>query len=353
MTPIVVITSTTPTLSDLTERVRRDLFDAGQRAGDEPRWQDLDIVRALDRSNDKYSSAAPLLKLVLIPTTKLSRLYPTPPDAWYVDAVEFPYGQWPRWQQPFQERLSIHVDPPSVPGSVSFEGGGSLSSGDYTWACSFVTPGGGETTPAFLASGTATPAERANLSSLPVGPYGIVDRNIYRTTAGGSNLFLIRSVGDNSSTAFVDILDDATLATHAPAPTVNTTGSIPQVELQISDSRLPVDGSQHIGLRYATKHQLDGDGTSIPERHWDVLCLGAEMFAIMAYLVPTADNFRFQDGQFRDQIDDSKTSAAWLAIGVNLEQRLETRLAEIKNEDNANVAAIGSWGDKPERWDRL
>jgi hypothetical protein len=85
-----------------------------------------------------------------------------------------------------------------------------------------------------------------------------------------------------------------------------------------------------------------------------MLCLGGAMYAIMAYLVvPTADNFEYVDGQFRDRVDDTKALANWLALGSDMERRFEARLTQIKEEANAGIAAIGSWGDKPLRWDRL
>jgi hypothetical protein len=68
MSPIVVPTGATPTISDLTACIRLDLFDAGQRAGDDQRWWDVDLIRAPDRANEKYSTVAPYLKEALIPT---------------------------------------------------------------------------------------------------------------------------------------------------------------------------------------------------------------------------------------------------------------------------------------------
>ncbi len=363
MSPIVVVTGLTPTLSDFIARLRLDLFDAGQRAGDQPRWTDMDLARALDRATDVYTSAAPLLKQTLIPTWPFSRLYALPPDAWFADAVEYPYGLFPHWSQPFEERLSALVPPPASapPATISLGAGGALSSGAYSWQITHLVPGGGETMPTPLASGTATAGQRALLGGLPLGPYGVVDRRIYRTAAGGTQPTLAGSVGDNLTTIFVDGAADAAIAAAAAPPIANTTQGIPLFELQISDSKLPNAGDAGgqdpnygwIGLRYAAKHELDANGTTMPERHWDVLCLGAAMFAIWAYLVPTADNFHYVDGQFRDQVDDTKVPAAWAATGRDLETRFNERIALVKNEENSGVAAVGSWGDKPERWDRL
>jgi hypothetical protein len=350
MSPIAIPTGASPSLADLTARVRTDLFDAGQRAGDQPRWLDSDLTRALDRSNDRYSTVAPYLKEVLVPTFPSMRIYPTPSDAWFIDAAEYPYGQWPKWWQPVVEKVSALVmPPPPGAGSVSFGAGGHLSAGAYSWIVTFLVPGGGETTGILLGTGSALINQAATLT-IPRGPYGVSDRNVYRTLAGGSIYYLAGTAGDNVSTSFVDTAADGSITGGRLIPTSNTTQGIAQFELQISDAKLPSSANANgqdpnygwIGLRYAAKHELDANGTTIPERHWDVLCLGAEFFAIFAYLVPTADNFHYVDGQFRDQVDDTKVPTAWLAIGQDLEHRFLNRLAEIKQEDNAGVAAIGS-----------
>jgi hypothetical protein len=359
--PLVIPTTPQPTLTGFISRVRLDLFDAGQRAGDLPRWLDDDLARALDRSNDAYSTVAPYLKQTLMPTAAGSRLYVRPDDAWWIDAVEYPFGLWPRWYQAVEERVSpFMAEPPANAGTVGFViapvGSPGLSAGAYSWTVSFVTPGG-ETLAVPLATGTASAGQAAELSGLPLGPYGVTGRRIYRSDGGDPALAI--EITDNVTDSATDT--GADLSSAPPAPSANTTQGVNQFEIQVSDANLPsaetCGGADPnygwLGVRYATKHELDANGTTIPERHWDVLCLGAALFAISAYLVPTADNFHFVDGQVRDQLDDTKATANWLAVGADLERRWQTRIAEIKNESNAGVAAIGSWGDKPIGWDRL
>jgi hypothetical protein len=352
--PIVIPASATPTLADFVARVRTDLFDAGQRAGEQPRWLDSDLVRALDRANDTYSGVAPLLKELLMSTIPQSRLYASPSDAWWIDQVEYPHGLWPKRYQPFLERRSPLIPPPPADtGTVRLVAGGALSAGWYQWAITYVVPGGGETEPTVLAGPvTASAGQAAQLSDLPLGPYGVTDRAIYRTRVGSSGPYWrVGSVGDNQGTSYLDTLSDAQLV--LPAPTSNTTEGIAQFELGISDALLPADASGYLQVRYASKHELAANGTTIPERHWDLITLGGAMYAVMAYLVPTADNFEYVDGQFRDRVDDTKVPLAWLAIGQDMNARFKARLAQIESEANAGVAAVASWGDKPLRWDRL
>ena len=71
-----------------------------------------DIARALDRANDKYSSVAPYLKQELMFTIPGSRIYPSPEGCWWIDSVEYPYGQWPKWYQTFQKVLSPYIPEP-------------------------------------------------------------------------------------------------------------------------------------------------------------------------------------------------------------------------------------------------
>ena len=54
MSPIVVPTGATPSVTEFIGKIRTDLFDAGQRAGEQPRRLDSDLARALDRADDKY-----------------------------------------------------------------------------------------------------------------------------------------------------------------------------------------------------------------------------------------------------------------------------------------------------------
>ena len=57
---------------------------------------------------------------------------------------------------------------------------------------------------------------------------------------------------------------------------------------------------------YATKHQWDANGSTIPEVHRDTIVLGACASAMQASQVPTNDQFDFQDGARRDRVDETK-----------------------------------------------
>lgn len=57
--------------------------------------------------------------------------------------------------------------------------------------------------------------------TIPTGPSGTVARRIYRTRAGGSTYFLCGEVGDNSTTSFSDTVPDESLSQGAPTQNLN------------------------------------------------------------------------------------------------------------------------------------
>jgi hypothetical protein len=104
---------------------------------------------------------------------------------------------------------------------------------------------------------------------------------------------------------------------------------------------------------YASLHQLDAGGSTILDQDTDVIALGACGYACLQYGTPAADNFRFQDGELRDSLDDSMVPRAWLELGRNTLLGYRARLDEIRRRRDYQAAAIVHWGDVPRRWDRL
>src|SRR5207245_1726591 len=107
---------------------------------------------------------------------------------------------------------------------------------------------------------------------------------------------------------------------------------------------LPQDTTLVMRVFYATKHQLDASGSTIPEIHRDIITLGACAYAMEAYQVPTNDNFEFQDGTLRDRVDDAKIPAAWLVAARSRMQQFEARLQEIKTQRDFASSARVHWG---------
>jgi hypothetical protein len=226
----------------------------------------------------------------------------------------------------------------------------------------------------------------------------VIGRNIYRTLVGGSTFFYLTSLPDNTTTIYTDSTADGGLAGKPQPPTVNTSGVMiwppcernfseysnlydssaalaaggnmglmgavgdgsgptgtqaPTFTLNLSPTELPKDNSLAMRIFYATKHQLDANGSTIPEIHRDIIVLGACAYAIEAYQIPTNDNFDFQDGSLRDRVDDSMIPKAWLALAQHKMNQFEARLVEIKQQRDFAASARTHFGDIPIRWNRL
>jgi len=340
-----------PTIDDALIRLRQDIFD---QAGSSPRWQDSDLERAIDRALDHYSFVAPWLRVAMVPAVGGSRLYGVPNGGaggptWWVEAVEYPTGEYPRLYVPFQEMTQPGLGVPGVPTAVVAGTAGPLT-GAYRYRVSFLgasgeTLAGPSSAPLTLAGGQA-------LLSLPLGPAPYCQgRNLYRTAANGADgsQLLAATIGENTSTSYQDGTPDSALG--APLPAADTTASAPLVELRITDSRLPsIADPGNLAITYAGKHVWNSGGTTIPEQHHDIVLLGAAAFACLANQVPTNDLFDYQDGELRDRVSEVKTPEHWLAAGTNLLARFKERLEDVKQQRDAAYAATTQWGDVGRRW---
>jgi hypothetical protein len=111
----------------------------------------------------------------------------------------------------FQWQLSIGA-PLTTIGAA-----GNVNTGLHSWAVTFVT-GAGETN---LGTNSiplnVTPDSIVNLTAVPLGPAGTTSRKIYRTVAGNiGNFKLVGTIGNNTTTTFVDNIADSGLGADAP-----------------------------------------------------------------------------------------------------------------------------------------
>jgi len=350
-----------PTLAEAVADLRRDLCDRAQglAGGVAPRWDDDDLVRALDRALDEYSFAAPLVAAVMTATLPGARSYAYPPGAWWIESVEYPSGCYPRALVPFEEGVTPSLGAPASAPLAAVGGAGPLD-GTYAWGVTFFKSGG-ETLPGPFSAALTLHGGTALLSGIPLGPPGTVGRNVYRArvdagTAPGSAgvppvpgvATLAGRIFDNITTVWGDAVPDAGLGAGPPA--ADTTANLAQFTLTLSPGRLPVDTGGVLTVTYAGKHQLTEAGTSIPERHHDIVLLGAAAHAMLSYQAGTNDLFEYQDGEMRDRVDERTVPTAWLTAGTHLLNRFQAKLREIKGQRNAGVAAVARWGDVPARW---
>ncbi len=388
-------------LTDIETAARQDLFDPAGNSSQ--RWQNSDIDRAIDKAVDRYSQYYPNIAYTDMTTQPFQRTYPYPQTwnanypVWWIERILFPL-------QAFGSTFA----PPLAGMSALVVAGSGLSVGNYQYAVTFLTPGG-ETPPSPLLSVSTTNGnQQVNLSAIPVGPTttslpgvavnSVIGRNLYRTQAGSSALLLLATLTDNTSVSYSDNTPDTTLTSRPGAPTVNTSGVMfwPPFErdfaeysnlfdsssalavggnqglqgsvgdaqspesaltqsftLKLSLTQLPRDNSLVMRVFYATKHQLDNSGSTIPEVHRDIIVSGAVAYAMLAYQVPTNDNFDFQDGALRDRVDDTKIPQSWFNTAQARLQHFETRLQEIKNQRDFASSSRVHWGDIARFWWRL
>lgn len=386
-------------LSDLENLVRLDLFDP---AGSSPRWSQSDIDRAIDKAVDRYSEYYPNIAYVDMSTQPFQRTYPYPPS-WN---TSYPVLWLERILYPLQQYGSAFAPPASSMLAAPASGSG-LSVGSYQYVVTFLSQGG-ETTPSPLTTVTTSSGNQSvNLTAIPIGPgltgsfttiNTVIGRALYRTAVGGTTLSLLATLSDAVTTTYTDTLPDSSLAGQPQPPAVNTSGVMcwpprerffsefsnmfdsmvalaaggnlgsrgtvggsssfsgsqqPSFTLQLPTGELPRDSSLLMRIFYATKQQLDTNGSSIPEVHRDIIVLGATAYAMEAYQVPTNDNFDFQDGALHDRLDDTRIPTAWAAAARNRMDQFLTRLQEIKRQRDYASASRVSWGDLPHSWRRL
>ncbi|HET9919371.1 MAG TPA: hypothetical protein VFQ30_05990 [Ktedonobacteraceae bacterium] len=388
-------------LSDVETAVRQDLFDPV--SGTNLRWQNTDIDRAIDKAVDRYSQYYPNIVFADMASEPFQRTYPYPVPwnaaypVWWIERVLYPLQSY-----------GSYFSPPGAGMSATAQAGTSLGTGSYAYAVTFLSQGG-ETTPSALVTVTTTSNnQQVRLTAIPIGPSApstpgaatntVIGRNLYRTQVGGSQLFLLATLTDNTTTSYTDATVDALLAAKPAPPAVNTSGvmlwppferdfaeysnlfdstaslaaggnlgaqggigvgtdptgtTAPSFTLKLSSAEMPQDSTLVLRVFYATKHQLDASGSTIPEVHRDIIVLGAAAYAMEAYQIPTNDNFDFQDGALRDRVDDTKIPLAWLQAAQNKMQQFEARLKEIKEQRDFAASSKVHWGDIAARWPRL
>lgn len=387
-------------LLDVETATRQDLFDP---AGVNQRWQTSDIDRAIDKAVDRYTAYYPNIVYSDLNTQQYQRTYPYPVP-WN---AAYPVLWIERILYPLQFFGSYFMPPGAGMAAAAMLGAG-LGVGTYKYAVTLLSQGG-ESTPSPVTTVTTTSGnQKVTLSAIPVGPSStsvpgtavntVIGRNIYRSLVGGTVLFWLSTIADNTSTTYSDGAADSMLTGMPSPPVVNTSGVMlwppferdfyeysnlfdssaalaaggnlgvqgaagvglpptgtlnPSFTLKLTSAELPQDTTLVMRVFYATKHQLDANGSTIPEIHRDIIVLGAVAYCMEAYQVPTNDNFDFQDGALRDKVDDTKIPESWLASAQNKMGQFIARLEEIKRQRDYAVSARASWGDVPARWPRL
>ncbi len=379
------------TLATVEQAVLRDLFDTGNA-----RWSTADVDRAIDKALDRYTQYAPNIVFVDMAAQAYQRTYPYP-TSWN---AAYPLLWIEKILYPLQSYGSQFSAPSSAP-SAARAAGTSLSVGTYQYLVTYLSQGGETTAGPSVSVTTTSNNQNVNLTNIPIAPSStilpgiatnqVIGRNIYRTQVGGSTFYLLATIADNTSTTYTDTTADASLFTNATPPTVNTSGVMvwpprernfseysnmydsntalaaggnmglmgavgsdsagptgtasPSFTLNLNPNELPKDNTLVMRVFYATKHQLDSNGTTIPEVHRDIIALGAAAYAIEAYQVPTNDNFIFHDGTLRDEVDDTHIPDSFMKLAQYKMKQFEARLTEIKQQRDFASSARQHWGE--------
>jgi hypothetical protein len=86
-------------------------------------------------------------------------------------------------------------------------------------------------------------------------------------------------------------------------------------------------GGEQLRVRWASKQTVDLAGSTVPEEHEALVALGAAGFACLAYSMPAADNFRYEDGATASTVDDTAIPLEWRRRGDALLQEFRHQLA--------------------------
>ncbi len=108
----------------------------------------------------------------------------------------------------------LGIDPPAVGAFAATEGvAGAIPNGTYQYVVTFVNGDGRESNPTTPISVSVVGGPSVvDLTGIPVSSDPqVVDRNIYRTFAGGARFFFVQSVGDNVATVDLDNTPDSGL----------------------------------------------------------------------------------------------------------------------------------------------
>jgi hypothetical protein len=123
------------------------------------------------------------------------------------------------------------IDPPENALSASMYGsGGLLQAGDYTWQYTFYNSNTGtESNPCLLMGAeTAGALDSADVKGIETSSNSqVTSRRLYRSLVDGGSHYLVRDIGDNVTTSFIDVEDDDNLTTkmntdQGVPPTVDT-----------------------------------------------------------------------------------------------------------------------------------
>ena len=150
----------------------------------------------------------------------------------------------------------LNIDGPGASVPTLASGGAGVLSGEYRYRVTFAIRNGTtvltESPYGDLAGPITVSDEQVDLSNIPTSmTTGVNARNIYRTTNGGADLFLLATIADNTTTTYADNTSDYDLAL---LPLGYTLGNAPGV-----------DSSDRLRLVVSWKDRIWGSPAGSPD----------------------------------------------------------------------------------------
>ena len=104
-------------------------------------------------------------------------------------------------------------------------------------------------------SNTVNPSSNSITVTCPIGPADVTDRKLYRTEAGGTQLKLLATLGDNTTTTYVDNIADGSLG--ADIPSINSEAPKPKYITVIHERLVGVGVSRRPNYLYYSETEIE------------------------------------------------------------------------------------------------
>jgi|GEM_PF-7070649 hypothetical protein len=166
-----------------------------------------------------------------------------------------------------------------APALVSDSTPGQVTAGAHSLAVTFVTASGETSASPLSAPVTADASHtKINANNIPIGPYGVTQRKLYMTTAGGGagTLGLVTTINDNTTTTAVITTPDGSLGAAPPARSASSSASGIDLTSRLRDLEIRGNSISYFGLSGITLSAGNGgqpaevtiDGNRIFDNGW-------------------------------------------------------------------------------------
>lgn len=110
---------------------------------------------------------------------------------------------------------AIAATPGSAP-SAALAAGTNLGIGVYKYSVAYTNANGSTLMSSLTSITTTSGNQNVNLSSIPTGPTGTASRTLYRSKVGGTTMYVLATINDNTTTTYADVKADSALTVLAP-----------------------------------------------------------------------------------------------------------------------------------------